>query len=93
MWWWGAVVSARSVANECFPTLLLRSLKSVRTELLQQLQNLQGAPSVQMQEVPPPYERVHSEETDDAMDEDKIGTGGVNKKRKVHGSELYDSID
>lgn len=77
-----------------FPwTLLLRSLKSVRTELLQQLQNLQGAPSVQMQEVPPPYERVHTEEPDDGKDDDTSGTGGGIKKRKAHGSELYDNVD
>jgi hypothetical protein len=78
----------------CFPRpFLLRSLKSVRTELLQQLQNLQGAPSVQMQDVPPPYERVHAEETDEGKDDATSGTGGGNKKRKVHGSELYDKVD
>ena len=31
------------------------SLDTVRTELLQQLQSLQGAPSVQMQEIPPDF--------------------------------------
>jgi hypothetical protein len=78
----------------CFPgPFLRRSLKSVRTELLQQLQNLQGAPSVQMQEVPPPYERVHTEEADDGKDDDTSGTGGGNKKRKAHASELYDKVD
>jgi hypothetical protein len=61
------------------------SLKSVRTELLQQLQSLQGAPSVQMQEVPPPFERVEPE------DDEKSGTSS--KKRKTHGSELYDKVD
>ena len=66
-----------------------RSLKSVRTELLQQLQNLQGAPSVQMQQVPPAYERVDQEEDDDKND-DKSGTS---KKRKAHSSELYDQVD
>ena len=65
------------------------SLKSVRTELLQQLQNLQGAPSVQMQQVPPAYERVDPEE-EDGKNDDKSGTG---KKRKAHSSELYDKVD
>lgn len=60
----------------------------MRTELLQQLQNLQGAPSVQMQQVPPAYERVDPEE--DSKSDDKSGGG---KKRKPHSSELYDKVD
>jgi hypothetical protein len=46
-----------------------------------------------MQEVPPPYERVHTEEIDDGKDDDTSGTGGGNKKRKAHASELYDNVD
>lgn len=65
-----------------------RSLKSVRTELLQQLQNLQGAPSVQMQQMPPPYERIKSNE-DEEEDDDKEGS----KTKKAHSSELYDKVD
>lgn len=61
------------------------SLKSVRTELLQQLQNLQGAPSVQMQKVPPPFERKKN------TDEENEPDGG--KKKKPHGSEMYDNVD
>lgn len=34
------------------------SLDAVRTELLQQLQDLQGAPSVAMHQVPPPFKRA-----------------------------------
>jgi len=66
------------------------SLKSVRTELLQQLQNLQGAPSVQMQQVPPPYERVVENNDDDP---DEKGDGNTNKKRKTNSAELYDKVD
>lgn len=78
----------RSETNRLLPLPFLdcSSLKSVRTELLQQIQNLQGAPSVQMQQVPPAYERVNPEENDD----DKSGGG---KKRKAHSSELYDKVD
>ena len=65
------------------------SLKTVRTELLQQLQNLQGAPSVQMQQVPPAYERVV--ENPDGNPDEK-GGGDTDKQKKEHGSELYDKV-
>jgi len=66
------------------------SLKSIRTELLQQLQNLQGAPSIQMQVVPPAYERVVQNPDGDP---DEKGGGDTGKQKKTHGSELYDNVD
>ena len=78
------------LCHRIVPIYFERSLKSVRTELLQQLQNLQGAPSVQMQQVPPAYERV-VDTTEDNPDEK--GDGNGSKKRKTHGSELYDKVD
>lgn len=70
----------------------LSSLQSVRTELLQQLQDLQGAPSVQMQQVPPPYKRVvkdHDVNNDDDDPEGKEKKGS----RKTNAGELYDKVD
>lgn len=40
-----------------------------------------------MQQVPPAYERVDQEE------DDKNGEKTNSKKRKAHGSELYDNVD
>lgn len=37
-------------------------LEGVRIELLQQLQDLQGAPSVAMHQVPPPFRRQHHQQ-------------------------------
>jgi len=73
------------------------SLDAVRIELLQQLQDLQGAPSVAMHEVPPAFERVHkpaAEQEDDNPDQrpgNSTRTGDGTKH--VHGSELYDKVD
>ena len=47
-------------------------MEAVRTELLQQLQDLQGAPSVAMQQVPPPFERRLAAETDDKEYDTKV---------------------
>lgn len=58
---------------------------------MQQLQNLQGAPSVQMQQVPPPYERVVGQSEEDNENEDD--GSNTSKKRKVHTAELYDKVD
>jgi histone deacetylase 1/2 len=59
-------------------------LDSVRTDLLQQLQDLQGAPSVAMHQVPPLFKRAEREE-----DEEESET----HTRKQHGAELYDKVD
>lgn len=72
-----------------------KNIDGIRTELLQQLQDLQGAPSVQMQQVPPPFRTT-------ADDDDTTGGGGggdENEKqtrkrvKKQHSAELYDSVD
>jgi histone deacetylase 1/2 len=59
------------------------SLEKIRTELLQQLSDLQGAPSVQMQQERPPFRTTD--------DEQGSSTKGVTKKQ--HSSELYDNVD
>jgi histone deacetylase 1/2 len=69
------------------------SLEGVRVELLQQLQDLQGAPSVAMQQVPPAFERAEAPEDDpdvrDPLGKTKNGEG----TRRQHQSELYDRVD
>jgi histone deacetylase 1/2 len=59
------------------------SIENIRTDLLQQLSDLQGAPSVAMHEVPPLYQRAEKDADDDHQSVD----------RRAHGSELYDSVD
>jgi histone deacetylase 1/2 len=59
------------------------NLDSIRTELLQQLKDLQGAPSVQMQQVPPSFRTNDNE----GVDRDK------QRLKKPHGGELYDNVD
>jgi len=61
------------------------SLEAVRIELLQQLQELQGAPSVQMQEVPPEFD-LKKEEGEGmngggADDDVRYGTGRTSKAK------------
>jgi hypothetical protein len=77
-----------------------RSLDSVRSELLQQLQGLQGAPSVQMQEVPPPFdlqkEKAAEGQNDGGAGDDVRSDRGQTKDggdRKVHEAEFYDATD
>ena len=82
-----------SLRSHLLSIYLRSSLKSVRTELLQQLQNLQGAPSVQMQQVPPAYERVVENPEAEDGDPDEKGDGDSGKTKKTHGSELYDKVD
>ena len=48
----------------------LPALEQVRNELLQQVMDLRGAPSVQMQQVPPPFERKGATDEDDDDDDD-----------------------
>jgi len=78
------------------------SLQAVRTELLQQLMSLQGAPSVQMQEVPPEFDLKKdkgAEGLNDGGQEDDhrdTGNGRTSKgkgdgERKSHSAEFYDS--
>mmetsp|Transcript_13936 Transcript_13936/g.33256 ORF Transcript_13936/g.33256 Transcript_13936/m.33256 type:complete len:434 (-) Transcript_13936:209-1510(-) len=76
------------------------SLDSVRSELLQQLQGLQGAPSVQMQEVPPPFdlqkEKAAEGQNDGGAGDDVRSDRGQTKDggdRKVHEAEFYDATD
>lgn len=79
------------------------SLDIVRTDLLQQLQELQGAPSVQMQQVPPPYQVTKAPEDeeggtdggpqDDVRERGPGKTKSGNGTRKTHESELYDEVD
>jgi len=69
-------------------------LEGVRIELLQQLQDLQGAPSVAMHQVPPPFRR--DEEEDDPEKDDQRETAKTRSgdgTRKQHASELYDKVD
>lgn len=57
-----------------------KNIDSIRSELLQQLKDLQGAPSVQMQQVPPAFRTLDDEER-------KPGT------KKQHVAEHYDRVD
>jgi histone deacetylase 1/2 len=69
-------------------------LESVRVELLQQLQDLQGAPSVAMHQVPPLFERKSDAEDDDDPDEREAATTkSGDGTRKEHEAELYDNVD
>jgi histone deacetylase 1/2 len=58
-----------------------KNIDSIRSELLQQLKDLQGAPSVQMQQVPPAFRTLEQDE------ERKPGM------KKQHTAELYDYVD
>merc|ERR1712032_1220479 len=70
------------------------SLEAIKIELLQQLQNLQGAPSVQMQQVPPLFEVKENIEDEDNPDErPKAKTRHGDGDRKAHDAELYDQVD
>jgi len=74
------------------------SLEAVRVELLSQLQSLQGAPSVQMQEVPPPFILKHHAQpdgqndggpTDDVREKGPGRTSKGDGERRIHESEFY----
>lgn len=77
------------------------ALEQVRNELLQQLMDLKGAPSVQMQHVPPAFERkateqeaqAQDEEDDDEQGGDERDSNRGGKRKKSHPSELYDQVD
>jgi histone deacetylase 1/2 len=73
-------------------------LESVRIEILQQLQDLQGAPSVAMHEVPPLFDRGRStDETTNAGEDDPDVRDHTNKNgdgiRREHEAELFDKVD
>jgi histone deacetylase 1/2 len=74
-------------------------LETIRNELLQQIADLKGAPSVQMQNVPPPFRTVDPKDRKEAdEDEDKnndhMDTGSDSgSPKKQHPSELYDNVD
>ena len=60
-------------------------LEGVRIELLQQLQDLQGAPSVAMHQVPPPFRRQ--------APEDEEGPTDQQRETRSHSAEFYDKVD
>ena len=71
-------------------------LDGIRTELMQQLQDLQGAPSIAMQQVPPLFISERAEmmdEDDDADERGQNSTKSGNGTKKQHESELYDKVD
>lgn len=61
-------------------------IEGIRTEIFEQLRDLEGAPSVGMQELPPLFKREETEETE--ADERDLA-----ESRKEHPSELYDMVD
>lgn len=69
-----------------------KNIDSIRTELLQQLSDLQGAPSVQMQQVPPAFRTLEEEEPEEegTGDESKLTRKRI---KKQHSAELYDKVD
>lgn len=73
-------------------------IDNIRTDLLQQLQSLKGAPSVAMHHVPPLYHRLEEKEAIDDAEEDQLADVRPKKKRgrkskKQHEAELYDGVD
>jgi histone deacetylase 1/2 len=67
-------------------------IDEIRTNLLQQLLELQGSPSVAMQEVPPLYE-CHEQTNDDENEDEGPNTRIKQTTKKQHPSELYDTVD
>ena len=65
----------------------------IRTNLLQQLQELKGSPSVAIQEVPPLYESRESTDTSDETDDLVSPKRMKRTSKKEHPSELYDTVD
>jgi len=68
-------------------------IDKIRSNLLQQLQELQGSPSVAMQQVPPLFQYHASIKNNDDDDDDDDDTAVTQNKRikKQHPSELYDN--
>lgn len=84
-----------------FLKYIIRSLDQVRVDILEQLQSLQGAPSVAMHQVPPPFQvrKEHEEGANDGGEEDDVREKGPGRTkdgqgiRKEHEAELYDNVD
>jgi histone deacetylase 1/2 len=77
-------------------SFLSRSLDAIKVELLQQLQNLQGAPSVQMQQVPPLFQVNENEENDGGPEDDERLTSKTRHgdgDKRAHEAEFYDKVD
>lgn len=78
-------------------------LESVRIELLEQLRDLEGAPSVAMHQIPPPFRRQDDDDDeieevqkkdDDAKDQAEMSnTRSSEVSRKPHALEFYDTVD
>jgi len=69
-------------------------IDKIRTNLLQQLQELQGSPSVAMQEVPPLYKSREPTNTGDVSEVDSVSPKRMKRTtKKQHPSELYDTVD
>jgi histone deacetylase 1/2 len=67
------------------------SLEQSKVQLLEQLSALQGAPSVEMQEVPPSW--THEVDEEDSADPDvrQPGRDRTGAERHAHEAEYYDS--
>lgn len=82
-------------------TASFRSLEAVRVDILEQLQSLQGAPSVAMHQVPPAFQvqTEHGEGMNDGGEGDDLREQGPGRTkdgkgtRKEHEAELYDNVD
>lgn len=82
--------------NPTLPNLNTRAeLDTIRSTLLEQLHDLQGAPSVSMQYVPPLYEYrddiMDEEESDDNDNDDNKKKMPKRKRSKQHPAEFYDN--
>ena len=64
-----------------------KNIDNIRTELLQQLKDLQGAPSVQMHHVPPPFRTTEDDEGESSEKPTR------KRVKKQHSAELYDKVD
>ncbi|CAJ1933533.1 unnamed protein product [Cylindrotheca closterium] len=73
-------------------------IDNIRTDLLQQLKGLRGAPSVAMHQVPPLFHRMEEKDAEKDQEEDLHADVRPKKKRgrkskKQHEAELYDGVD
>mmetsp|Transcript_33288 Transcript_33288/g.92741 ORF Transcript_33288/g.92741 Transcript_33288/m.92741 type:complete len:424 (-) Transcript_33288:24-1295(-) len=70
-----------------------KNIDAIRTELLQQLKDLQGAPSVQMQQVPPAFRTLEEEKGEDDEDDKDDKPSRKQRIKKQHSAEFYDKVD
>ena len=74
-------------------------IDNIRSDLLQQLKSLRGAPSVGMHQVPPLFHRMEEKDAEKDLEEDLHADVRPPKKkrgrksRKQHEAELYDGVD